>query len=1181
MECPACEQPNREDARFCDSCGHDLRAARADPREYTPAHLARKILQDRARLQGERRTVTVLYADAVGSTAMEERLDPEQTFRIMQGAVACMADAVHHCEGMITQFRGDGIMALFGAPIAHENAAHRAVAAALAMQRRLVEYAEGVEQEHHAVLRFRVGLNTGLVVVGAISDNLSMDYTAMGDTVNLAARMEQVAQPGAVYLSENTYRAVRDYVDCEPMGPVEVKGKSQPVPAYRAVREMATRSRLEVAAARGLTPFVGRDEELTLLRGSLERMKRGKGEVVFLRGEAGIGKSRLLLEFRRSLGDDVVWLEGRCLPYGAGASQPIVEIVKAAFGIGDCDDESSILRRLDHATAGWSDESRATVPYLKYLLGVPPGDARVGAVVPPERRIRIREAVRALLVEESARRPLVVVIEDLQWVDEGTNVTLLGLLSAVASTPVLMVLTHRPGTPRGIGVRVSVLEAESALPAHVLGSTSFYQRLTLDQLSTGDAASLAAQVLGAPLPPSLQRLILDKAEGNPFFVEEVARSLLESGVLPRTNGSYALREGRELRIPDTVEEVLLARIDRLRPEPRETVQLASVIGREFPLHLLKRIADPEARLEAALAELKELEFIYETAYMPEFSYAFKHALSGEVAYGTLLRERRRTLHRTVATSMEEIYADRLPGLYETLSHHFSEGEVWEKALEYLEKAGDKSFAVYSMLPAVDFYTKSIAVSERLGDPDLRRVAALLQKRCSAHFNLRHYVDALEDNERWREVAIKLSDVAMEGQVLVNSGVCEQWHETFDGAVQTLEAALAFANENDLDAVRLQAYLYLILAYYDCHRMDDARWALDSAIELAEHSQAASGAQVSLTMDLTAKKVSAVPPGTVAVMLSTLGMNGGSLLTWTGRFDEAIVLLDRHSEAISAIPNIFVRLNFQFTRALALGGKGEYDHALSLLHGAIATCDRFGEHFFYARILNTLGWIYGDLQDFERATYWNQRSLTAARGWNPPAPDVKGNALVNLADNFIALGRLDEAEDRLREVARMVEDKVPKDCMQQWRYTLHHYASYAELWLARGDGDQALAAADQCLALADKTESRKYIVRARRARGLAFLAQDNLADAEAEMSAALSLALEVGNPPQLWRTHAALAELRRAQNRPEDARHACEDALAVIDGVAAGLTDAELRDTFLHSEYVQGIRAAAGRTPLRA
>lgn len=1199
MECPACDQSNREDARFClkcgallssgcpscgheststarfcDNCGQDLDAGRpdrADPRAYTPAHLAERILRARAELQGERRTVTVLFADAVGSTPMEEQLDPEQTFGIMHGAVACMAEAVHHCEGIVTQFRGDGIMALFGAPIAHENAAHRAVAAALVMQRRLVEYAEGVEREYGAVLRFRVGLNTGLVVVGAISDDLSMDYTAMGDTVNLASRMEQVAEPGAVFLAESTYRAVRDYVECEPLGTVEVKGKSDPVVAYRAVRDKGNRSRLEVAASRGLTPFVGRTEELSRLRELTKQVQAGTGRVLFLSGEAGVGKSRLLLEWRRSLSDDVTWLEGRCLPYGAGASEPIVQIVRGAFGISDCDDEAAVLARIESATAGWSEQSRESAPYLKYLLGITAGQGMVGTVVPAERASRIRQGLIALLAEESARKPIVVVIEDLHWVDELTNSMLLGLLRTVSALPVLMVLTHRPGTQRAIGRKVSVLEAASLFPGYILDESAFFQRVVLSPLSEEESAAFATSVLGPSLPDDLQKLIASKAEGNPFFVEEVGRSLLESGLLEHVAGACVMRGSVEqLRIPDSVEEVILARIDSLDREPRETVQLASVIGREFARPLLERVTDHRARLDAALSELEELEFIYETAYVPEVSYAFRHAITGEVAYSTLLQERRKALHRIVAASMEELYADRLPEHYEMLAHHSLEGETWEKALDYLEMAGDRSFAVFANQPAVDFYSKALAVCERSGDSKLRRIASLLQKCTDAHFNLRHYEATLDDIARWRDVAVKLHDVAMEGHVLVNRGSCEGWHQTHDSAVTTLEGVLTFAEEHDLAAVRLRALSILILAYYDCQRMDDVRSALDSAIELAATVQPIGAS----AMTQTARGVTMVPPGTLAAMRFTLGLNGGSVLSWTAQFDDALAFLDRYGEASASLPNIFARLNFYFVKALALGGKGDYDGALALLNNAVSTCDRFGEHFFYARMLNTIGWIHGELQDFEGAIDWNERSLQAARGWNPPAPDVEGNALANLADEYIALGRLDEAGNCLGQIATMVEKKVPKDCMQLWRYTLHHYASFAELWLARGDSGRALAAADECLALAEKTESRKYIVRARRARGFALLALSRLAEAEDEICAAVQLAHDVGNPPQLWRTYAALGEVRRAQGRTDEARRANEDALAVIESVAARLTDTHLRDTFLNSQHVLGIRAAA-------
>jgi class 3 adenylate cyclase/tetratricopeptide (TPR) repeat protein len=1156
MNCPACDQPNRDDAGFCDSCGQDLRAGRADPREYTPAHLAKKILQDRAKLQGERRTVTVLYADAVGSTAMAEHLDPEQAFRIMQGAVACMADAVHQCEGMITQFRGDGIMALFGAPIAHENAAHRAVAAALAMQRRIAEYAEGVEREHGAVLRFRVGLNTGLVVVGAISDNLSMDYTAMGDTVNLAARMEQVAQPGTVYLSESTYRAVRDYVDCEPMGPVEVKGKSEPVPVYRALREKGMRSRLEVSATRGLTPFVGRSKELAQLREALEQAKEGRGQVVFVCGEAGMGKSRLLLELRRSLPDDVAWLEGRCLSYGACAAfHPFMDMVRGAFGIDNDDDALVVQARIRRATAGWPDESRWSVAYLEYLLGVPP-DAVVARAGPAERRNRIRSAMHTLIARESGRQPLVVLVEDVQWIDEHSNSALLGLLPSIPGSSVVLLLTYRPGGPRSVAQLLSVNEADSFMPADSMRLPSFYRRLTLAQLSREESENLSRGVLGEALSPELSQLIAGKAEGNPFFVEEVSRSLLESGLIESRGDGLALREGtQQVLVPDTVEEVILARIDRLPREPRETVQLASVIGREFARPLLERISDPQARLDAALSELKALEFIYEAKHLPDFSYAFKHALTGEVAYSTLLRERRRALHRTVAASMEEIYAGRLPEHYEMLAHHYFEAEEWEKALDFCEKAADKALAVYAVQTTVNFCSKALMACER-GAGDLRRRAVLYQKRAGAAFPLRRFVDLLEDTERWRAAAAEIGDPFLEGQALVNRGMCEHWHQTFEGPLPSLEAALKLARENELDAVRLNANIYLILAYYDLHRMDDAHQALREAVEVEKRVEGPDA----LTMRMW------------------LGMNGGFFLTWIGRFDDAIAHIDRYNQPVETLPNPLLGLYLHFIQALALGGRGEYERALAMLLEVVARCERLGEHFYQARMMNSIGWIYGELQDFDRAVEWNTRSANAARGYSPPGPDVLGNALANLADNFIALGRPDEAEERLNEVAEMVAAKVPKDCSQLWRYTLHHYAGYADLWLARADYERALSAAAECVALAEKTESLKYVVRGRRARGQALLAQGKLAEAEEEVCAALSLARELGNPPQLWRTHASLGALRRAQSRPDDARHAYEDALAVIESVAAGLTDAQLRDTFLRSEHVQGIKAAAEAAP---
>ena len=505
LTCPHCGADARTEAKFCDSCGKPLEAEKVaagpDPLSYTPAHLADRILEGREAIQGERRTVTVLFTDAAGFTPISERLDEEEVYRLMQGCLQRMMDAVHHFEGTVVQFRGDGVMALFGAPIAHEDSAGRAVAAGLEMQRTLGQYGDELKKRLQIDCRFRVGLNTGPVVVGSISEKLEMDFTALGDTVNLAARMEQSAELGTVYLTANTYRAVADYFDCESVGDLQVKGKRDAVAAYRAVGAKEVRTRLEAAAARGLSPFVGRDQEMATLEGYLKRASDGRGQVVFVAGEAGIGKSRLLLEFRRraeTMG--VAWIEGQCVSYGRNIPYlPMVDLLKDAFGIEEQDAEERIIARLDEQTASWNRDAQGTVPFLRLLLNVDAGDDAAKRTDAMGRRAGIYAGLRALVAEESAGQGLVVLVEDVHWIDQESEAALGTLVDFVASLPVLLVLSHRPGVTPGLGER------------------SYYSRLVLDDLPPDESASVAAGVLGSDsLPNDVRDLILNKAEGNPF-----------------------------------------------------------------------------------------------------------------------------------------------------------------------------------------------------------------------------------------------------------------------------------------------------------------------------------------------------------------------------------------------------------------------------------------------------------------------------------------------------------------------------------------------------------------------------------------------------------------------------------------------------------------------------------------
>jgi class 3 adenylate cyclase/tetratricopeptide (TPR) repeat protein len=1142
ITCASCGHRNRQDSAFCAGCGHKLSETAAagatptalDPLSYTPPHLAEKILKDRGALVGERRTVTVLFSDAMGFTPLSERIGEEEVYKLMQGCTALMMDAVHRYEGTITQFTGDGVMALFGAPIAHEDSARRAVTAALEMQKSLGQYADEVHKKHPIQCRFRVGLNTGPVVVGSISDNLDMDYTALGDTVNLASRMESLAEPGMVYLTEETYRAVKDYFDCEPLGALIVKGKAEAVVAYRAVSEKtAVRTRFQAATERGLTPLVGRSQELSVLKGYFEQAQRGQGQVVFLSGEAGLGKSRLLLEFRRSLLDEpVTWLEGHCISYGQKIPYlPISDLIKNNFGVDEGDNDAQIIERIDAGTAEWDDAPGATAPYLKHLLSVDPGNAAVTTMDPMERRAGVRDGLRALLVQESRRKPLIVVVEDLHWIDENSEEALAALVDVVASAPVLMILSHRPGY------------------AHSLGERTYYSRVALSFMPPEESALMAERVLQtAALPQQIRQLITSKGEGNPFYIEEVTKSLVESGALREAEGTYALdRPVNEIRVPDTIQEVILSRIDRLEREAKEAIQLASVIGREFTVRLLNRISDTEAGLDDWLVGLKVLELIYEKAYFPELSYMFKHALTHDVAYSTLLVERRRGLHRLVATAIEELYADRLAEQYEALAYHYYEGQEWEKALEYLDKAGDKAAAAYANQEALDYYARAIELCEKLGGEVITTGAAIAEKRGHLNFATGALDAAITDFNQTRGLAEACGDRRREGVALAMRGWMELFAHEIDTSIDTLREAVAIGDEG-YDDVRAMAVFWL-----GCGLMIFGRTQ-----ESQPHM---------LEADAT------VPEVGDATAVSWWAMVESMRREWRAEFPSTLEHIGRWRSAAQA--NLLTQVGILWTEAITLALMGEYQQALALLNDQLAICDRAGEQLYRARALNTVGWLLGELQNHEEALPWNERSEEAALALGLPDPEVVSNARLNAGDSCLMLGRLDEAEKYYQMVEAVVRNPKPADHFMLWAYSQHFFHSYGELWLARGDHEKALLLADECIALSESTNRPKNVLKGRRLSGQCLLAQGKLEEADTEIDIALGIAKEIGNPPQLWKTYVALGDLRKAQGEPGEAQKAYREAYSVIEKVAEGLTDEALRGTFLSSPHVQGIRKAAG------
>ena len=728
------------------------------PLAYTPAHLTEKILASRAALEGERKQVTVLFADIKDSTELIRDLDPEAAQQLLDPAIQRMMEAVHRFEGTVNQVLGDGIMALFGAPIAHEDHALRACYAALAMQAALRDYTEEVRRSQGLELRIRVGLNAGEVVVRSIGNDLHMDYSAVGQTTHLAARMEQLATPGTIRLTAATLRLVEGLVQVNTLGPIPVKGLTEPVEVFELVGATAVRQRFQARAAQGLTRFVGRQRELDAMHQALGQAGTGHGQVVALVGEAGVGKSRLVYEFAHSHHAQG-WrvLESASVSYGKATSYfPVLELLKRYCRLEDHDDHRTIRAKVTGQVLTLDEALQDTTPALLALLDALPADSPFLALDPPQRRQRTLDALKRVLLRETQVQPLVLVFEDLHWIDAETQALLDSLVESLPTARLLLLVNYRPEYQHG------------------WGSKTYYMQLRLDPLPPVSADELLQALLGDDLSLApLKQLLIARTEGNPFFLEESVRTLMETGVLVGQPGAYRLDVPLPIiQVPATVHAVLAARIDRLPSEAKQLLQTAAVIGTEVPVPLLHAIADmPEAVLQRHLTALQSAEFLYETRLFPEHAYTFKHALTHEVAYGSLLLERRRALHARIVEALEALAEERLAEQVERLAHHALRGEVWDKALAYCRQAGDKALAQSAYREAVGYFEQALSALSHL--PEQRdtleqaidlRLALRTALQPSGNFGriltaLREaesLAEALDDSRRLAQVSFFLS-----------------------------------------------------------------------------------------------------------------------------------------------------------------------------------------------------------------------------------------------------------------------------------------------------------------------------------------------------------------------------------------------------------------------------------------
>jgi len=743
--CTQCGFQAPPDFAFCPKCGTPLApAAPAAPatdvtaerlQRLVPREFAERLLATRGQVGKERRLVTILFSDVKGSTQMAENLDPEEVMEIMEGAFDVLIEPVYRYEGTVARLMGDAILAFFGAPITHEDDSERACRAALEIIEGAQKYAARLEEERGIRgFNVRVGINTGLVVVGEVGSDLRVEYTAMGDAVNLAARMESAAEPGTILITEDTHKLIAPLFETKALGRIEAKGKTEPVSVYRVLVPKVVP--LKPRGIAGLeSPLVGREAEMGALREAVEHLQAGVGGIVTLVGEAGLGKSRLVAEARKrtlakvsepSQGwSSVQWVEGRCLSYGTFIAYLLwLDVLRGLLSMSVEDPLIAVrdaLRQLVQTLC--PDHLDDVYPYLGRLMSLPLED-EVEAVLRDlegeQLKVGTFRAMETLIEYAASDRPLVLVCEDLHWADPTSIELLEHLLALTDRAPLLFICVFRPQTEHG-----SWELRETAARLYRYRHTDLW----LDPLSASESETLVGNLLGVEgLPQKLKWRILSHTEGNPFYVEEIIRSLMDSGAIVRDEATgcwVATRDVADIAIPDTLQGVLMARIDRLQEETKRVLQLAAVIGRIFLYRVLAAIAQEERELDAHLLTLQREEMIRERARLPELEYIFKHHLIQEAAYNGLLKRERRGFHRQVAEALEQLFPDRMEEQAGLLAHHWERAEEPDKATEYLLRAGDQARLAYAHQEAIDYYRRALVLLKEQGEHE--RAARTLMK----------------------------------------------------------------------------------------------------------------------------------------------------------------------------------------------------------------------------------------------------------------------------------------------------------------------------------------------------------------------------------------------------------------------------------------------------------------------
>jgi len=951
--CARCATLNQPGARFCDECGEPLAAGRSKPksRSASPVPVLQQEEASADASEGERKTITALFADIKGSTELEQDLDPEQARAIIDPALKLMIDAARRYEGYIVQSTGDGVFALFGAPSAHEDHPQRALYAALRMQEDLRRYSSKLVASGGIPLQCRVGVNTGEVVVRSIATGGGQtEYTPIGHAINLASRMQAVAPVGSIAVADATRKLCEGYFALKPLGPTRVKGVSEPVNVYEVTGLGPLRTRLQRSAGRGMTKFVGRERELDALRHAAGLAAQGRGQIVAMVAEAGVGKSRLLYEFKARSASDWMVLEAYSVSHGkASAYLPVIELLCSYFRIVDEDDERSRCEKVAGRLAILDPALEDARPYVLGLLGISEGERLrkhwehsfdrleeylLGAQAKdpfPQMDVQVRrrrtlDAIKRILLREALNQPLMLIFEDLHWIDADSQALLEVLADSIAASRILLLVNYRPEY------------------SHAWANKSYYTQLRLDPLSLESAEQLMAVLVGggAGLAP-LRKLIVDKSEGNPFFMEEIVQGLFEDGALLR-NGIVTLTRSLEsLRIPATVQAVLASRIDRLPPAEKDVLQTVAVIGKEFGLGLVREVTGKsDEEIMPSLFNLQLAEFLYEQPAIAEIEYTFKHALTQEVAYNSVLHERRKLLHQRIATAIERQFASNLDDRLGELAHHYSRSNDLTKAFEYMGRAAEQAGRRSAYSEMIAYIDRGLALLAELPESEQRDLDEL-----SLRVKLGPALMAVKgfSSEETRRSCERACDLARRrgarAQLFAALNFLWAFHYTRGDPKSSLEVSqelMSIAQDVREPGMLKDSYRAMGRALTYTGDLLGARRYLEEALTLDGSSRAwARGANV----------------GPDADMLCLTGLS--EVLIALGYPDQA---LQRAREALEAVDS--QTDPFSFAMALTIAAeiynfRREPDKALEILGRALALCDRHGYPFWLSFARRMSGW----------------------------------------------------------------------------------------------------------------------------------------------------------------------------------------------------------------------------------